>query len=1113
MAGAVGVGVPASAVTLTAPANLAPVSGSFGENPALSWDRVTGATNYSVQVATAADFATVVWSSTTVNQVAVPTVTLPAGPLHWRVRAQAGTSLSEWAVGGFTRDALPVPTGLAPADGTSFPQPAQPAQLSWQPVAGAVSYTLEVGDDAAFNFVVKTVTTKNLSTVVSNLLNKTYYWRVRANLTGTLSSAWSPTRTFVFGTLPKPVLVSPAQGSTVDEPILSWQPVPGAATYELQVSKSSSFTTSLISQKGILASSYAPPTGFAKGTYYWRVRPFDGAGDGPSWSAVDTWVFARGFTAQAGLQYPGHGTTVTEPVYFQWTPARLAQSYTLQLSTSSGFSPIYDSCTTVHTTYTPTGAGDCWPAAGGTYYWRVIGSDGPTPLSGSGAQSSSGAQVRWFTYNPPRPALTSPLSGSVSVPTLRWEPVNGAAQYQVTIVDTTTLVTTTVTTRATSYTPPAALPLGSYRWQVQTVSRGGELGAAYAVGEQPTFTLVAQAAPSASHPTPTVGAQTGGRFPSLAWQAVTNATSYRVQVKPAAGSTWSTLPETYVYPAGEDAASSWAPGSYDWRVTAYNGVTALTTSASLGSFTIGALSAPSGHKTAMTGTATGASGTSCSRSLGNLCQDLRQTPVLAWNTTTDAVYYRLHLAKDAALTQPVAGYPMSVDGTRHMPVAALSDTTGSGVYYWAVQACRTASDCTVLDGATHGFTKTSKPVQLLTPADGEMVNQHAITLTWRPYVETNQDLTAFPIADSTGVQSVAPGIEASQYRLQVASDSGFDTVVTDVVVNQTQYTAPTTFLDPGTYYWRVRAIAADGTSLPWSSVSSFTKRTPIVQLVSPVGGAAVSGSLALVWTPQAGVTSYDVELYKDADAPVRMTLFHTSRPIYVPSTPLPVSAKPYVWRVRPIDTEGRLGRWSVLGPAATFTVTGEAPSLVAPADDVMLPNDGAVFSWTPVPGAAKYRWEWRNADTNTVKQRVGTVATSYAPPAKLSTGSWEWRVVTLDTGGKLVAGSGWRTFRADSTGPKVRDYTPASRIGRTGNVKVTFDEKVLNATDETFTMTASGAAGPIAATVTVDATRKIVTLNPASALIADKKYTVRLSGITDDHGNAMKTFSWTITAN
>ncbi len=259
--------------------------------------------------------------------------------------------------------------------------------------------------------------------------------------------------------------------------------------------------------------------------------------------------------------------------------------------------------------------------------------------------------------------------------------------------------------------------------------------------------------------------------------------------------------------------------------------------------------------------------------------------------------------------------------------------------------------------------------------------------------------------------------------------------------------------------------------------------------------------------------SYDVELYKNADSPVRISKLRTTTPTVVPTYPLQVSSKPYVWRVRPNDAQGNVGRWTGMNAGAEFTVGGDAPDLVSPAEDVFLPAEESLFSWTEVSGAFKYRWEWRNANTRVVKQRVVTVATAYAPNAKLPTGSWEWRAVALDTSGKPLGFSDWRSFRTDSSGPKVKSYAPRGTVAGGANFTVTFNEKVVNVTDATFTITKLSGTNALPATVTLDSTDKQAKLNPASRLEKGKKYVVRLtSGITDEHGNPMKPFSWTVTA-
>ncbi len=74
------IGIPAANAVMPTPTGLAPNGSTEGTIPVLSWDRVTGATSYGVQVSTSPTFSPTLWSvSATENRQAVPTVGLPAG--------------------------------------------------------------------------------------------------------------------------------------------------------------------------------------------------------------------------------------------------------------------------------------------------------------------------------------------------------------------------------------------------------------------------------------------------------------------------------------------------------------------------------------------------------------------------------------------------------------------------------------------------------------------------------------------------------------------------------------------------------------------------------------------------------------------------------------------------------------------------------------------------------------------------------------------------------------------------------------------------------------------------------------------------------------------------
>jgi subtilisin family serine protease len=99
----------------------------------------------------------------------------------------------------------------------------------------------------------------------------------------------------VVGTSPPgppaaPTLVWPANGlsGVMRTPTLSWNAVPDADSYQVQVSTSPTFGTTVFDQSGIASTSVTLPLLDGRVRYYWRVNGTNVNGTGP-WSAV--WNF------------------------------------------------------------------------------------------------------------------------------------------------------------------------------------------------------------------------------------------------------------------------------------------------------------------------------------------------------------------------------------------------------------------------------------------------------------------------------------------------------------------------------------------------------------------------------------------------------------------------------------------------------------------------------------------------------------------------------------------------------------------------------------------------------------------------------------------------------
>jgi subtilisin family serine protease len=181
-----------------------------------------------------------------------------------------------------------------------------------------------------------------------------------------------------------PTLSSPANGSTgiAINTALTWNTVSGATSYNVQVSTSSGFGTTVFNASGITATS-ASPAGLANSTkYYWRVSATNGVGTG-AWSTVRSFTTIASGTVPAApvLSLPANNATgVSRNPSFSWIASTGATSYNFQLSKYSNFTKMVK-----NTTLTTTATSASGLSRNTLYYWRVraINSLGTSPWSAS----------------------------------------------------------------------------------------------------------------------------------------------------------------------------------------------------------------------------------------------------------------------------------------------------------------------------------------------------------------------------------------------------------------------------------------------------------------------------------------------------------------------------------------------------------------------------------------------------------------------------------------------------------------------------------------------------------------------------------------------------------
>jgi hypothetical protein len=468
-----------------APTLSSPLSGSMGvsTNPTLNWNASTGATSYRLQVSTSPNFTSTAVNQSGITETSYDVTGLGNGTLYyWRVNATnaGGTSAYSTRWSFTTTVAAPsTPTLSSPVNGATNVS-ASPT-INWNASSGATSYQLQVSTNSSFSTtVVSQSEITGTSYGVTGLADgTTYYWRVNATSAGgtsTYSASWSFTTSAGGGNLPAaPTLASPLNGATgiSPSPTFTWNASSGATSYQLQVSRSSSFSTIDISQSGITGTSYGV-AGLADGTtYYWRMNATNGASTSPYsdiWSLTTT-IIPLAPVAAPALASPEDGaTSISADPTLSWNAASGAISYQLQVSASASFRA---------TVVNRGGISETWIRLSGlsrntTHYWRVCANYG----AGTGPYSS----VRSFTTviaSPVAPNLLSPIDGAVNVstrPTFVWEQSTGASSYQLQISTDPSFSTTIIDSSgitATSLTSSGLNVSTVYYWRVNASNAGG----------------------------------------------------------------------------------------------------------------------------------------------------------------------------------------------------------------------------------------------------------------------------------------------------------------------------------------------------------------------------------------------------------------------------------------------------------------------------------------------------------------------------------------------------------------------------------------------------------------------------------------------------------------
>lgn len=281
---------PGASPALSTPANS---STGIPQAATLSWNPMSNADEYNIQIASDAAFQNITFDSILLGSTQF---TLSENHLvnntkyYWRLNginaAGAGPWSGIWSF--YVLNAPDVPVLLSPRDGGNGNS--AEITLEWKEVPTAASYHVQVSRDRTFTTIIVdadavTSTRYNIKNeVISN--NSVYFWRVNAtNAGGTVP--WSETWCYGVGNVPPPqapelkAIPNASTGQSVS-PVLEWSEVMGAGSYKLLIASDLNFQNVVLDESNILTNSYHIPAGKLNNstTYYWKVSASNVGGTG-----------------------------------------------------------------------------------------------------------------------------------------------------------------------------------------------------------------------------------------------------------------------------------------------------------------------------------------------------------------------------------------------------------------------------------------------------------------------------------------------------------------------------------------------------------------------------------------------------------------------------------------------------------------------------------------------------------------------------------------------------------------------------------------------------------------------------------------------------------------
>jgi large repetitive protein len=859
-----------------------------------NWNTLSGATGYSLDVATDNTFTTFVsgFNNRDVGNVTAFDVTGLSGGVtyYYRVRAYntGGTSGNS--------NVQTIKT-LSPAASASVASSITTTGFSanWTASTGATGYYLDVATDYAFASPVAGYIAKNVGSVITSSVSgltagTTYYYKITAYNASGNSAASNIISVITTPAAPSEQAATSITSSSFDA---NWTASTGAAGYYLDVATDAAFTgfVSGFSNKDVgNVITYTIPGLVNSTQYYYRIRAYNTGGTSTSSGTINLTTLS--VTPSIPSVIPGSNNATTS-FSANWNASSGATGYRLDVATDAGFGSFVTGFQDLNvnnvTTYSVTGL-----TAGTIYYYRV------RAYNGSGTSSSS--NIVLVKTIPAAPAEQAASNISTNSFDANWTASTGATGYYLDVATNSgfTLFVSGFNNRdignVVTYSVSGLTGNTDYYYRIRAYNTGGTSVSSGTINPKTSAggTVIASAA----------SVITASSF-SANWDSYGGASGYILDVATTSTFTAGTFVTgfqnldvsavtTYSVSSGLSAGTN-----YYYRVTAYDG-----SHVSLGtSGTINVITLPDAPVAISAGSVT------------EISFDAK------WNAATSATGYYLDVATDNGFTSFVTGFNNKY--VNNVTTYSVTGLSGGVTYYYRVRAKNGSGT----GASSNTITVVTIPIQPIATS-ATLITSSGFRANW----------------DSE--------LGANGYKLDVSLVANFATFVGSYndfnAGNVTGY-AISGLSSGTTYYFRIRAYNDNGTTNNSNVVTTLTlPAAPTASAASSVDKTSFSAN----WSASTGATKYYLDVattssftagtfvsgYQNLDVGSATTYSITGLS----------QGTNYYYQVRAFNTSG------VSANSSTITVTTIPPEpVIASATNVLSTSFDA--NWNSSTGATGYR--------------------------------------------------------------------------------------------------------------------------------------------------------------